>query len=273
MNEIPFLPFVGTAAWNIPKIANDLFPGVGSHLERYSEVLNGVEINSTFYKEHLPKTFARWRDAVPDDFRFSVKLSRTFTHDSALTEKGAPLEVCLRNYILLGEKWGVLLVQLPPSLEFKEKIAAPFFEAVRKYYKGALVCEPRHRTWTSKTSYELFQRLKISRVWADPDPCPVPERPKWDCGDIRYLRLHGSPEIYRSEYDEARLREYADLISDGSQNLSQTWCVFDNTTFGHATIQAVWMKEKLRKDPNFQNSKPWMKRPLPSSVSASARRT
>ncbi len=35
----------------------------GTGLQRYSSVLGAAEINSTFYRRHLPKTFERWRDS------------------------------------------------------------------------------------------------------------------------------------------------------------------------------------------------------------------
>ena len=69
--------YIGTAGWNVRKDAPALFlgdgPGGSSHLQRYARGMNCVEINSTFYREHQPKTWARWAATVPDDFRFAVK--------------------------------------------------------------------------------------------------------------------------------------------------------------------------------------------------------
>jgi uncharacterized protein YecE (DUF72 family) len=38
--------------------------------------LNGVEINSSFYRPHKRATYERWATAVSADFRFSVKVPR-----------------------------------------------------------------------------------------------------------------------------------------------------------------------------------------------------
>lgn len=38
---------VGTAGWNVPKEHAAGFPVEGSHLERYAQVFNAVEINSS----------------------------------------------------------------------------------------------------------------------------------------------------------------------------------------------------------------------------------
>ncbi|PIL39009.1 hypothetical protein CR103_15140 [Massilia psychrophila] len=51
-----------------------MFAVDGSHLERYGWRLTAVEINSSFYRPHQPKTYARWGDGVPASFRFLVKL-------------------------------------------------------------------------------------------------------------------------------------------------------------------------------------------------------
>jgi uncharacterized protein YecE (DUF72 family) len=47
---------IGTAGWSIPGAHAALFPGGGSHLERYARVLSAVEIDSTFYRTHRTAT-------------------------------------------------------------------------------------------------------------------------------------------------------------------------------------------------------------------------
>ncbi|HXH75486.1 MAG TPA: DUF72 domain-containing protein [Bacteriovoracaceae bacterium] len=88
---------IGTAGWSIPEDFADNFVPDGSHLQRYSQEFNMVEINSSFYKEHLSKTYLRWASDVPDDFRFSVKISKAFTHDSGLRPKFRDVYASLDN--------------------------------------------------------------------------------------------------------------------------------------------------------------------------------
>ena len=80
---------IGTAGWAIPRIHADLFPGNGTGLERYSGRLNAAEINSSFYRPHRPATYARWADAVPEAFRFSVKIPRSISHEKRLIDNAA----------------------------------------------------------------------------------------------------------------------------------------------------------------------------------------
>jgi uncharacterized protein YecE (DUF72 family) len=64
--------YIGTAAWTIPKGYQDAFPKEGSHLVRYADRFDGVEINSSFYRPHRLSTYQRWADNVPEHFRFAV---------------------------------------------------------------------------------------------------------------------------------------------------------------------------------------------------------
>ena len=65
--------YIGTAGWTIPKQASAAFASGESALDRYATRFNAVEINSTFYRPHQPKPFARRAATVGENFRFSLK--------------------------------------------------------------------------------------------------------------------------------------------------------------------------------------------------------
>src|SRR3984885_11840176 len=118
---------IGCAGWNVPKQHMALFPAAGSHLHRYARRFNAVEINSSFYRPHRRATYERWRQSVPESFRFSVKLPRTITHEGGRAECQSELLSFMESAGGLGQKLAVLLVQLPASLEFDESVASIFF--------------------------------------------------------------------------------------------------------------------------------------------------
>ncbi|MGE3262105.1 MAG: DUF72 domain-containing protein [Bacteriovoracia bacterium] len=243
---------IGTAGWNIPKTESLFFPVEGSHLERYSSTLNCVEINSSFYRNHLPKTYNRWANTVPDHFLFSVKLLQRFTHEQRLAADPAQLEATLTGILGLGSKLGVILVQLPPSLTFDSPTAGHFFTKVRKHYEGPLVLEPRHFTWTSEQAKKLLKAFMVTKARADPEPCPVSTPEAWESG-LSYFRLHGSPEIYRSKYGHGFLQSLQIMLEGRA---APAWCVFDNTTFGHAWANAVELKKRLEEKRGAAQSTP-----------------
>src|SRR5438045_1404405 len=51
-----------------------------SRLEYYSSLFNSIEINSIFYKLPRHSTVVNWANSVPDNFRFTFKVSKTITH-------------------------------------------------------------------------------------------------------------------------------------------------------------------------------------------------
>lgn len=236
--------YIGTAGWCIPAQIKEHFPVEGSHLQRYSKIFNCVEINSTFYKTHKPESFAKWATCVPDYFRFSVKLSRYFTHDKKLMEVGIKLQEALYGYSQLQDKLGVLLVQLPPSLIFNQDNAENFLDHLRQYYTGIVVWEPRHRTWSSLNVLKLFEKYHIHRVIADPEPWPIKNELKSLTEKFRYFRLHGSPEIYKSSYSRKTINNLKQDILISQEKNIPSWIIFDNTTFGFATENALMLKNR-----------------------------
>jgi uncharacterized protein YecE (DUF72 family) len=229
--------FVGTASWSIPKDFASGFPSAGSHLERYAQGLSGVEINSSFYKPHQPKTYARWAASVPAHFRFAIKAPQEITHHRRLKASEAVLEDFLDQTAQLGDKRGPLLFQLPPSLVFEADVARAFFEALRAGHAGPVVWEPRHKTWFTPEVEGLLTDFAIARVAADPARVPEAAQPG-GFGGLVYYRWHGSPRMYYSDYSPAAIAELAKRLTSHPA-ATEAWCIFDNTTMGYATGNAL----------------------------------
>ena len=234
---------IGTAGWSIPTELKGDFAKTGTHLERYSKKLNAVEINSSFYQDHLSSTYERWSSCVPQSFRFSVKLSKYFTHTKRLGETGPKLIDGLHSIAALGKKWEVLLVQIPPSLEFEKKTAETFFSFIKKHCPAHVVFEPRHVSWINDVAIDLLEHYSINKVLADPEPCraPIARRPALE--KIRYYRLHGAPLLYKSNYSAERIEQLAARLGDPISEAEKNWVIFDNTTFGFATLNAIHLKQ------------------------------
>lgn len=229
---------IGCAGWSIPKQFSDAFPRDGSHLQRYSARLNAVEINSSFYRSHQRKTYARWAQTVPADFRFSVKLPRAITHDARLIDCGKPLDAFFDETGALERKLGCVLIQLPPSLDFDRNVVRRFLKTLRHRFAGACAVEPRHATWFDGTANELLAEFSVERVAADPAVVPAAAYPGGE-GKLVYFRLHGSPKIYYSNYEQTYLRKLARQLRAAANTAADVWCIFDNTAVGHATGNAL----------------------------------
>lgn len=233
---------IGTAGWTIPIDSRADFPATGSHLERYAQGLSAVEINSSFYRHHMASTYKRWAASVPSHFRFAVKLSKAFTHEAKLLPSGDAVRASFDAIRELGDKWGILLVQLPPSLVFDKGRVENFLGFLKEACPAPIVWEPRHASWTHKEALDLLQSFGVGKVIADPEPCPAPLLPTDD--HFRYYRLHGSPEIYKSRYRGPYLERLAKAFETAPAG--KIWCIFDNTTYGWATANALELQGLLR---------------------------
>ena len=229
---------IGTAGWTIPRQHADYFPAEGSSLERYAHHFAGVEINSSFYRSHRATTWERWSASVPDNFFFSVKLPREVSHVRKLVDCRDILETFLEEVVALRGKLAVLLLQLPPKLPFEASVANPFLETLCAMTRTQLVCEPRHPSWFGGEADPLLRSLGIARVAADPSPAEEGELPGGS-PQFRYWRLHGSPRIYRSSYDDERLERWAGLMRKDLEQGRPTWCIFDNTAGSAAVGDAL----------------------------------
>ncbi|MGX7952470.1 DUF72 domain-containing protein [Tsuneonella sp. HG249] len=234
---------IATAGWSIARAAADDFPTDGSGLERYAARFGAVEINSSFHRPHRISTWERWRESVPDDFRFSVKLPRQITHELRLVGVAETLSVFMEEVGTLGEKLGVLLVQLPPKLAFDPAVAKTFFSDIANRTETALACEPRHATWFTDEAGSLLQEMRVARVAADPIRHDGAGQPAGWRG-LSYWRLHGSPVIYRSSYAD-RVETLAAALREETKTGRDTWCVFDNTASSAATLDALALDRVL----------------------------
>lgn len=222
------------------------FPGQGSHLERYAQVFSSVEIDTSFYRRHQPKTYARWAASVPDAFRFSVKLPRAISHELRLRDADTATSEFLADIAPLGKHLGCLLLQLPPSLALDEATARHFFAQLRGLTDARIVCEPRHPTWFSQAGADTMKSAGVACVHADPSPVPGGAEPVGDPYTL-YFRLHGSPEVYYSAYDEPFIEAMAARITEARSAGCEVWCIFDNTARGEAVPNALTLMEKLHK--------------------------
>lgn len=241
---MPSKIFVGTAGWSIPRPEQRRFPAGDSLLARYAKVLPAVEINSTFYRPHRASTFERWAASVPRTFRFSVKVPQTISHDQRLAGSSALLKAFLADLAPLGTRLGCLLVQLAPSHAYDARVARSFFTTLRKQFDRGIAIEPRHASWFEDRADGLLDDFEVARVAADPPRAEAGGEPGGWRG-LAYFRLHGSPRTYYSSYEDGYLDALATRLRDLRRRRIPTWCIFDNTTLGAATGNALSVMERL----------------------------
>lgn len=214
-------------------------------MARYGEVFNAVEINSTHYKHHRSKTFAKWGSLVPAHFRFAVKMHRSIGHVQRLSRMEEAIHF-LNTLDAFGEKLGVVLLQLPPSLAYTPQVE-DFLRELRSEYNAAMAIEPRHPTWAQGEVEQVLRQLGIARLAADP---PLITERVLAAGDraVSYYRLHGNPQMCRSVYSDGRLQHLAATIISERQEGGDTFVFFDNTMSGAAHANAFHLGRLLGRE-------------------------
>ena len=212
-----------------------------------------TEINSSFHRSHRVEVYRRWAAQTPPGFRFSVKLPRTITHEGRLRRARDPLLRFLEEAAGLGDRLGVLLVQLPPSLVFEPRPVRRFLDLLREQWAGAVVCEPRHVSWFTPAADRALVATRTGRAAADPARCPEAASPGgWlgvegdGRGAVVYHRWHGAPRTYWSHYEPDWLRARAEKLVRWPAD-ADCWDIFDNTAAGGATPNALALRDRVEK--------------------------
>ena len=168
------------------------------------------------------------------------------THENGLVDCDALIDQFAAEVAGLGEKLGVLLIQMPPKAAVNEHAGTEFFRRLRDAINVPLAVEPRHPSWFTPAVDAWLADQRIARVAADPLPKGVlPEtggdRPGGWTG-LSYYRWHGSPRIYFSDYPVERLKMLRTHVAEERAKGREVWCIFDNTGGSHALGNALWLQ-------------------------------
>ena len=233
--------YIGTSGWNYDHW-REVFYGTScprsEWLRFYAERFSSVEVNATFYRSMQPKTFKNWRNNTPPGFKWAVKANRYITHVKRLKDVAEPLERFLSDLGGLKEKLGPVLFQLPPTLVFNEEVFNAFSRCLPKNRRYAI--EARHPSWVSEKALSNIERHHFA--WCISDSAGRYPYLETVTSNFIYIRLHGSKELYASDYSEEELNKWAEKIKRWNKD---TYIYFDNDAKGHAPKNALRLKELL----------------------------
>jgi uncharacterized protein YecE (DUF72 family) len=169
--------FVGTSGWSYPSWRPGFYPEgtqPAEFLAFYARHFDTVELNATGYRLPSEDQFGRWAAAVPDGFRFAVKLPLT-----RLDRVGPFLE----RVLALGDRLGPVRIVSEAArdeglISFVEGSVPPEVE---------LAWDLRHESWAG-----IGGIVRVNDAEAEP---------------FRYLRLREPP------YSDEDLRTIADAVT------------------------------------------------------------
>lgn len=234
---------IGISGWRYAGWRGTFYPkGLrqADELSFAARAVQTIEINGTHYSLQSPDSFARWYDATPAGFVFSVKGARYLTHMLRFRDDDARIACAnffAQGLLALKEKLGPLLWQFPPSLRFDPAWAARFLELLPKDTRAAQrlarqhdsrvqqawldidrprplrhAIEIRHQSFADPAFVALLRKHNAALVVSD-------STEDWPCfedlsADFVYLRLHGSKARYAGAYGDGALDRWAHRILD-----------------------------------------------------------
>ncbi|HEY31797.1 MAG TPA: DUF72 domain-containing protein [Dehalococcoidia bacterium] len=232
---------IGTSGWHYQHWIEQFYPAnlsKSAWLGFYAQNFSTVELNNSFYRLPSERAFVNWREAVPADFVYSVKVSRFITHIKRLREPAQPLETFLGRAYLLGKKLGPLLYQLPPQMKRDASRLEAFLKLLPK--DTCHVFEFRHRSWMDDTIFDLLGRYGVGFCIYD---MPEFTTPQVTTADFAYIRFHGSQELYGGCYSDEELWEWVRKIA--GLKVTKVYIYFNNDIGGFAVSNAVTLMHLL----------------------------
>jgi uncharacterized protein YecE (DUF72 family) len=273
---------VGISGWRYPPWRGEFYPAglpQRQELEYAASRLRTIEINGSFYSLQPPANWRQWRDAVPADFEFAVKGGRFVTHMKRLRDARAALATFYASGpLLLDDRLGPFLWQLPPNFQYDRAVLAEFFaELPRTEAAAAALARTNVRSLSRAGEDPLWQRARSGRgsrrlrhalevrhlSFRTDEFCALCKEfdvavvvsdggAAWPqiheiTSDHMYLRLHGADQLYVSGYPEADLDRWADRIRGWADHpdVESVRIYFDNDVKVRAPYDAMSLARRL----------------------------
>jgi uncharacterized protein YecE (DUF72 family) len=235
--------YIGTSGWTYNHWKGTFYPAEISRndwFDYYVTHFSTVEINATFYRRFKDETFIRWKDNSPDDFKFVLKIPRIITHIKKLVDVRWEITDFCRQAMLLENKLGCLLLQLPPFISYQPQLLN---DALSLFEKKILVAvEFRNKSWIINESEELL--WKHSCILCNSDS-PMNTLKEGITTETAYFRMHGRKSWYSYNYSYEELMNTAGLMNSLFQHGVKTIYVFFNNDYGGFAPQNAKVLKKI----------------------------
>ncbi|BBO86721.1 hypothetical protein DSCO28_72870 (plasmid) [Desulfosarcina ovata subsp. sediminis] len=264
-HERPAGIMVGTSGYAYSEWVDAGFypPGTGNvrMLPYYAGIFPVTEINYTWYQ--MPKAGAmdRMCRKVPEGFYFSVKLTRTLTHE--VDPKAWPAQAALYRQgiapLVQSRQLLAVLVQLPPFFRRNPENRRYLARLLDALDGLPLAVEFRHVSWAMDRVFASLEERRVSLVCVDvPDlPDLFPPMAVVTNPDLFYIRFHGrNAKGWRSgsmqhqfdyDYSDEELAQWLrDRIPKMSERANTGIVFFNNHVRGQAPKNARMLMEQLK---------------------------
>jgi uncharacterized protein YecE (DUF72 family) len=229
---------VGVSGFSYPGWKGNFYPEAlksEEFLSYYSQRLNSVEINSSFYATPSLAMVKSWAGKTGDNFKFSFKAPRQITHilkfGKGSVEATERLGVTLRS---LGEKNGPILFQLPPYSKQDLKLLEDFLTSTSEI--GGRVFEFRHESWLNDPTYSTLEKHDADFCIAETEDM----KPVFKVtGKTPYFRLR------KESYDAKMIDDWTGKIRETSSGRESVYVYLRHDENGDNAARALKILESF----------------------------
>ena len=213
---------VGVGGWSFEPWDETFYPpglSKSKQLEYASRMLTAVEVNATYYSSFKPDTFAKWRDATPDGYVFSLKAHRFSTVRKTREDMKKSIDLFLGQGITqLKDKLGPINWQFPPTRKFEREYFDMFLsqlprEKDRLRLRHAL--EVRHPSCNDPAFLDLLTKHGATVVYAEDDEFP---KIRHEASEFAVARLMQTRSDQPAGYPKPEIDRFAKMFTDWSKS-------------------------------------------------------
>lgn len=245
---------VGTSGWMYKDWGEKFYPEGMKNADKLAYIsrhYDTLEINTSFYHFVRKSTFEKWRGESAENFVFSVKASRYYTHRKRLKldeEVERSMGLFFESLGGLEGKLGAVLFQLPESFQANVERLEAFLDAVvnisGKYGKMPdTAFEFRHASWFCDETYAALEKRNAALVIANSSRYPYEIR---TTADFSYMRFHGPESMFLGKYSEDELRDWREKIMEFSKSLRRVYVYFNNDLEANAVENADYLRSLMK---------------------------
>ena len=204
----------GIGGWTFEPWRGVFYPKGLKHADELhyaSRHLTAIEINGTYYSSFKPDSWAKWRAATPDGFKFAVKASRFCVNRRVLTDAKPSMDIFLGQGLTeLGDRLGPILWQFMATKKFDYDDFAGFMDLLPDTLDGLPlkhVIEVRNATFADPKFVGLCRERNVAICVSENENYPlIPDV----TSDFVYLRLISASDEIETGYEAEDLDLWAD---------------------------------------------------------------
>jgi uncharacterized protein YecE (DUF72 family) len=256
---------IGPAGWSYKDWEGIVYPQKpGSKFDPLGYLctfFDTIEINSTFYRPPSPSSAAAWARRIKHNphFKFTAKLYRVFTHESAGgTQQDETDYRKGLDPIFQAGRLGAVLIQFPWSFKNTPSERERLGRLLRQFSQYPRVVELRHSSWNTPGVLDWFEEAGVGFCNIDQPLFRHSIKPSsLTTSRIGYMRLHGRnyqtwfaenrqpSDRYNYLYRPQELEPWVERVRKVSQEALETFVVTNNHYLGKAVVNALDIKALL----------------------------